>query len=80
MDHKTFQEMEKNLKGEMVISKLRDDFKIIFQLQAIISKQLAISYNSCVELEVISREMKEFEVPNKLFWEEIEIISKSKNT
>ena len=67
--------MEKSLKGEEVINKLKVDFNILYRVQAIRSKHLAISYNACVELEVISREMQEFEVPNKIFWKEVEIIS-----
>ena len=42
IDHAKFQDMEKNLKGEVVIEKLKDDFHVLNQFQLI--NQLCLHY------------------------------------
>lgn len=64
--------MEKKLKGEVVIEKLMDVFQVLNQFQLIKSTLPPISYMSCVELEVLSREMIDYEITSRVFWIEIE--------
>ena len=71
-NHVKFQDMEKNLKGEVVIEKLKHNFQVLNQFQLIKSTLPPISYESHVELEVLSREMMDFGIPSRVFWIEIE--------
>ena len=64
--------MEKNLKGEVVIENLKYDFQVLNQFQFIKLTLPPISYESCVELEVLSREMMDSGIPSRVFWIEIE--------
>ena len=64
--------MEKKLKGEVVIEKLKDDFHVLSQFQLIKSTLPPLSYESCVELYILLREMMDYEIPSKVFWIEIE--------
>ena len=66
MDHVKFQDMEKGLKGEVIVDKLNDDFHVLNQFR-LIKSTLASIYNvSCVELELLSREMMDYEIPSIL--------------
>jgi len=53
-DHAKFQDMEKGLKGEVIIEILKDDFHVLNQLLLIKSTFPPLSYLSCVELEILS--------------------------
>ena len=76
MNHQSFQDMEKSLKGEIVVAKLRNEFNILSQLHKVKSQlpptNLAESHN----LEILAREMKAYEITNNLQWEETENFSK----
>ena len=54
-DHAKFQDMEKKLKGEVVIEKLKYDFHLLNQFQLIKSTLPPLSCESYVELEILSR-------------------------
>lgn len=70
--------MEGNLKGEEIIDKLGDDFSIIYQFQIIKEALPPIYFSSCVELEVLQREMGNFELPLQKQWNEVEKFGKMK--
>ena len=72
MDHVKFQDMEKGLKGEVIIDKLSDDFHVLNQFQLIKSTLPPISYVSRVELQLLSREMMDYEIYSIIFWTKIE--------
>ena len=62
-DHSKFQNMDGNLNGEVIIDKIGDNFSILDQFQIIKDALPPISFSSCVELEVLEREMVNFEFP-----------------
>ena len=64
MDHSKFEDMDKNLKGEVVVDNLSDDFDILAQIKMIKENSPAISISSCVELQVMVREMMEYKAPS----------------
>ena len=78
MNHVKLEDMERGLKGEVIIDKLNDDFHVLNQFQLIKSTMPPISYVSCVELEFLSREMMDYEIPFRIFWIEIKICSNLK--
>ena len=71
-NHTKLQDIEKGLKGEVIIEKLKVDFDVLDQLQLIKSTLPPLSYFPCVELEILSREMMDYEIPSRVFWTEIE--------
>ena len=78
MDHVKFQNMEKGLKGEVIINKLNDDFHVLNQFHLNKSTLPPISYVSSIELELLSRQMMDYEIPSRIFWTEIERFSNLK--
>ena len=50
MDHVKFQDMEKGMKGKVIIDKLNEDSHVLNQFQLIKSTFPPISYVSCVDL------------------------------
>ena len=75
-----FQELEGTLKGEDILNNLEDDFDILSQLKYIRRNIPSISFSSCVEMEVLVREMQAYNVPSKAQWMEIDNFSKLKLT
>ena len=71
MDHDKFQDMEKGIKGEAKNNKFNDDFHVLNQFHLIKSTLPPLSYVSCVELEIISREIMDYEIPSRVFWSKI---------
>ena len=72
--------MEGNFNGEVIIDKLGDDFSILDQFQIIKEALPPIFFSSCVELEVLQREMVNFELPLQKQWNEVEKFGKMKYT
>ena len=65
MDHSKFEDMDKILKGEAIVDKLLDDFDILAQIKMIKENSPPISILACVELQVMVREMMEYEAPSQ---------------
>ena len=72
MDHSKFEDLEKGLKGNTIVDKLTNDFKILSQFRTIKSCLPPISYASYVELEVLIKEMVDYDIPSKSQWKEVE--------
>ena len=58
--HVKFQDMKKNLKEEVVIEKLKEDFHVLSQFYLIKLTLPPISYESYVELDILSRKMMDY--------------------
>ena len=71
-------DMDINLKGEAVVDKLSDDFDILAQIKMINTNSPPISTSKCVELQVMVREMMEYETPSQNYWDHIEKFIKMK--
>ena len=68
MNHGKFQDMEKSLKVEVIMSKLEDDFDILSQIQKMRKDIPPISYADCINLEVMTMEMQSYDLPSKAQW------------
>lgn len=79
-DNSKFQSMEGNIKGEEIIDKLGDDFSVLYQFQIIKEVLPSIYFSSCVELEVLQRELGSFELSIHKQWNEVEKFVKIKYT
>ena len=70
--------MKGNLNGKVIIDKLGDAFSILDQFQIIKEALPPISFSSYVELEVLWREMVNFELPLQKQWNEVKTFVKMK--
>jgi FtsZ-binding cell division protein ZapB len=78
MDHSKFEDLEKGLKGNTIVDKLTNDFEILSQFRTIKSCLPPISYASCIELEVLIKEMVDYDIPSESQWKEVERLGRSK--
>ena len=56
-----FKELEKNLKGHVIVDKLSDDFDLLIQFKIILKNLPPLSYAQYIELEVLTKEMLDYE-------------------
>ena len=70
--------MDTNLKVESIVDKLLDDFDILAQIKIIKENSPPISISTCVELQVMVREMMEYKTPSQNYWDHIEKFRKMK--
>ena len=78
MNHDKFQDMEKGLKAQQIMSKLEDDFDILSQIQKMRKDLPLVSYANCINLEVMTMEMQSYDLPSNAQWHEIDKFSKMK--
>ena len=77
-DHYKFEYLVKELTGKVIAEKLIEDFGILDMI-VIIKKGLPdVSYESYVDLEVLIREMIEYDTPNVEQWKIVEKFGKTK--
>ena len=64
LDHAKFKEMVKGLSGEVLVTKLRDDFMLHVLFRTITSNLPLITHDSLIELDMLQKEMMDVELPN----------------
>jgi hypothetical protein len=57
---------------------LINDFKVLSQFRTIRSCLPTILYASCIELEILVKEMVDYDIPFESQWKEIVILGKTK--
>ena len=61
----------KGLKGEVVVNKLKDDFKMFVLFKEIRSSFPLVTHDPVIELVVLKKKMMEATVPDDTSWKEI---------
>jgi hypothetical protein len=78
MDHSNFETLEENLKGATLVEHLIIDFEILNQFKVVKLGLLVMSYASCIDLEILIKEMLDYDIPSDLQWKEIVWLGKTK--
>ena len=65
MDHLKFEDLENDLDGRTIVNKLIDDFEILSQFSTIKAQLPPISYASCIDLEVLIKEIMDYHIPTE---------------
>lgn len=76
MDHSKFEDLKIWLDGNVVVDKLTEDFEILSEFREIKTGLPPISYKSCIELEVLIKEMMDYDIPSQVWWKEVERLGK----
>ena len=71
MDHSKFEILEENLKGATLVECLITYFEILYQFKKVNIRLLAMVYASCIDLEILIKEMMDYDIPSELQWKEI---------
>ena len=64
MDHSKFEDLVKGLTGKVIVEKLTKYFELLDQFLDSKKGLPTVSYESYVDLEVLIREMTEYDIPN----------------
>jgi hypothetical protein len=78
MDHSKFKTLEEGLKGATLVDKLSTYFEILNQFKTIKLGLPVMSYATCIDLEILMKEMTDYEILFKLQWKEIVRLRKTK--
>ena len=71
VNHAKFEGMDGGINGEVMVSKLSEDFELLTQFRMIKSILPAISHNPLIDLEVVLKELFEMTIPTDQIWEDI---------
>jgi hypothetical protein len=78
MDHSKFEAMEESLKGPSLVEYLATDFEILNQFKTLKIGLLTMSYTTCIDLDILIKEMMDYSIPSKSQWKEIMRLVKTK--
>jgi hypothetical protein len=78
MDHSRFEDMEESLKGPSLVEHLAMDFEILNKFKTVKVNMPTMSYATCIDLEILIKEMMDYEIPSDLQWKEIVRLGKTK--
>ena len=71
MDHSTFEAMEESLKGPSLVEYLAIDFEILNKFKTMKVSMSTMSYATCINLEILIKEMMDCRIPSNSQWKEI---------
>jgi hypothetical protein len=78
MDYSKFEALEENLKGSTLVEHLTTDFDIMNQFKTVKLGLPVMSYASYIDLEILIKEMIDYDIPYDLQWKEIVQLGKTK--
>jgi hypothetical protein len=78
MDHSRFEDMEESLKGPSLVEHLAYDFEILNKFKTMKVNVLIMSYATCIDLEILIKEMMDYEIPSDVQWKELVRLGKTK--
>jgi hypothetical protein len=77
MDHSKFESLEENLKGATLVECLITYFDILNQSKIVNIRLPIMTYSSCIDLEILIKEMMDYDIPSDLQWKEIVRLGKT---
>jgi hypothetical protein len=78
MDHSKLETIEENRKGTTLVENLITDFGILNRFKEVKLGLPIMSYASCIDLEILIKEMTDYDIPSYLQWKEIIRLGKTK--
>jgi hypothetical protein len=63
MDHSKFETLGENLKGDTLVEHMITGFEIMNQFKVVKLGFLVIPYASCIDLEILIKEMTNYDIP-----------------
>ena len=78
MDHSKFEAMEESLKGQSLVEYLATDFEILNKFKIVMVGLPTMSYATCINLDILIKEMMDYDIPSDSQWKEIVWLGKTK--
>ena len=70
--------MEESLKGPSLVEHLATDFEILNKFKMVKVSMPIMSYATCIDLEILFKEMMDYEIPSDAQWKELVQLGKKK--
>jgi hypothetical protein len=78
MDHSKFETLEENMKGATLVEHMITDFEILNHFKIVKLGLPVMSYASWIDLDILIKEMIDYDIPYDLQWKEIVQLGKIK--
>jgi hypothetical protein len=78
MDHSKLETLEENLKGAKLVEHLITNFEILNKFKEFKLGFPVMSYDSCIDLENLIKEMTDYDIAYDLQWKEIVRLGRKK--
>jgi hypothetical protein len=78
MYHSKFEAMEESLKGPSLVEYLATNFEILNQFKIVKIGLPIMSYATCIDLDILIKEMMDYDIPSDSQWKEIVWLGKTK--
>jgi hypothetical protein len=78
MNHSKFEAIEEILKGPSLVEYLATKFEILNKLKIVKVGMPTMSYATCIDLEILIKEMMDCEIPSDSQWKEIVCLGETK--
>jgi hypothetical protein len=78
MDHSKFEAIEESLKGLSLVEYLSIKFEILNQFKIVKIGLSIMSYATCIDLEILIKDIMDYEIPYDSQWKEIVQLGKTK--
>ena len=70
--------MEESLKGPSLVEHLATDFEILNKFKTVKVSVPIMSYATCIDLEILIKEIMDYEIPSDVQWKEPVWLGKTK--
>jgi hypothetical protein len=71
MDHSKFEAIEESLKGPSLVEYLATNFEILNKFKIVKVGMPTMSYATCIDLEILIKDIMDYEIPSYSQWKEI---------
>jgi len=78
MDHSKFEVLVENLKGPNLVEYLITNFEILNKFKNVKIGLPTMTYATCIYLEILIKEIMDYEIPSYLQWKDIVRLGKTK--
>jgi hypothetical protein len=78
MDYSKLEAMDESLKGPSLVEYLATDFEILNQFKTMKIGLSIMSYSTCINLEILIKEMVDYKIPSDSQWKEILWLGKTR--
>jgi hypothetical protein len=78
LDHSKFESLEENLKGTNLMEYLTTDFQILNKFKIVKIGLPTMTYATFIDLEILIKEMMDYDIPSDMQWKEIVRLGKTK--
>ena len=78
MDHSKLETLKENMNGATLVEHMITNFEILNQFKTVKIRLSTMNYVNCIDLEILIKEMIDYEIPSDSQWKEIVWLGRKK--